>query len=157
MPSSFKSHQLGADGQHVGTPLDLVYEVDGEDKTREVINIPENNGRFSSKLSPSPSEKDIMRGQADSITSSNLSEFRDTSISLNMTGDRFFAVVSGDRLQLFNDEASADRYYDSSKEDWDNRPTTYVIYRHSSQGLLEENALESSITFLLQDNASKMK
>ena len=62
-----------------------------------------------------------------------MSEFvGETSLSMNMVGDRYYAVLSGDRLQLFGDKDSAERYYDSNKEDWDDRPVTYVIYRHSS-------------------------
>lgn len=142
-------------------PLDLVQEVDGEDKTMNAIAQPESRAKLSGGLgavSPIVSNRGSTRQAHDSATSSNISEFVEQSLTVNMIGDRYYAMLSGDRLLLFPDKESADRYQDSNKEDWENRPTaTFVIYRHAAQGLLDEDALESSFTLLLQDNATKMK
>ena len=151
-------------------PLDLVQEVEGEDRTLNIIPEPESRqtdnqgfadenkeGTLAPGLQTDESYRDAIRKQVnDSISSA--SELFDQSLTINMIGDHYYALLLGDRLLLFADQESGDRYSEQVKEEWDNRPLqTYVIYRHSHQGLLEENPQECSFTLLLQDNVSKMK
>jgi len=39
-----------------------------------------------------------------------------------MQGDRFYALLTGDRLLLFESEECADGYLDRNREEWENRP-----------------------------------
>ena len=82
----------------------------------------------------------------------------ESGMSINMMGDHFYALVSGDRLLLFPNQDQAERYMEQHMEEWENRPQqTYVIYRNSHHGLLEDDAVGNSFTLLLQDNVAKMK
>ena len=73
-------------------------------------------------------------------------------------GNKYYALLEGDRLKLFPDKDTAFQHLEQGQDAYEFQPVeTHIIYRLPQIGLLEENYTELSMCLLFQDTQNKMK